>query len=589
MLDRSDFGRICLAFTAFVLLAFPGPRNAAADVLPHMPVREITIFKDGHALLLHAGRLPTDEAGQVRLSYLPAPVMGTFWPFCNDSGAKLSAVIAGQQPVSVERTALNTAELLAGNIGAEVLIEEAGGTCTFGTILDWPTRSSAELAATSPPDSGPSLAEKGDVILLSTPEGTRVVPVSQIQRVTFKNDCRTKHRSDELRNLLTLKLDWQDKQPAPSADVGMMYLQKGIRWIPSYRVTIDGAGSARVELQATLLNELTDLDDVTAHLVIGVPSFLFADTPDPIGLQSAVAQLSQHFRPGSQTAGALSNALMTQARMGETRGNAVSDAGPATPAGPELSDAERNEDLFVFTLQHVSLRRGERMVLPVASFGLPYQDVYTLDLPFAPPAELRAQLNLQAPPELARLLSAPKVYHSLRMTNKSAYPLTTAPALIMSAGKVLAQGMLTYAAKNSAVDLRVTAAVDLRVEKSDSEVQRVLNAVTWQNNAYGRVELTGQIALTNFRDKPVKVEIRRHVLGNVDQASHDARIETVNVFEDGSFLPADAGPDWPNYWRYWNWPYWWHHFNRVSRIRWDVMIDPGQRAELDYRWHYFWR
>ena len=35
----------------------------------------------------------------------------------------------------------------------------------------------------------------------------------------------------------------------------MIYLQRGIRWIPEYRVEIDGKGEARVKLQATLINE----------------------------------------------------------------------------------------------------------------------------------------------------------------------------------------------------------------------------------------------------------------------------------------------------------------------------------------------
>ena len=39
----------------------------------------------------------------------------------------------------------------------------------------------------------------------------------------------------------------------------MMYVQKGLRWIPGYRSTLDGKGKAAIKLQATLVNELTDL------------------------------------------------------------------------------------------------------------------------------------------------------------------------------------------------------------------------------------------------------------------------------------------------------------------------------------------
>ena len=35
----------------------------SAGALAKLPVKEITVFKDGHAFLLHEGVLPTDETG----------------------------------------------------------------------------------------------------------------------------------------------------------------------------------------------------------------------------------------------------------------------------------------------------------------------------------------------------------------------------------------------------------------------------------------------------------------------------------------------------------------------------------------------
>ena len=83
---------------------------------------------------------------------------------------------------------------------------------------------------------------------------------------------------------------------------------------------------------------------------------------------------------------------------------------------------------------------------------------------------------------MARLLNAPKVAHKVRFTNKSAYPLTTAPALIVRDNRVLAQGLMTYTAVNATSDLEVTKAVDIQVAKSDAETTRVANAVTLQGD-----------------------------------------------------------------------------------------------------------
>ena len=51
------------------------------------------------------------------------------------------------------------------------------------------------------------------------------------------------------------------------------------------------------QILATLLNELIDLKDVTANLVIGVPSFDFKDSIDPIALQQTIATETIHQKP----------------------------------------------------------------------------------------------------------------------------------------------------------------------------------------------------------------------------------------------------------------------------------------------------
>ena len=92
----------------------------------------------------------------------------------------------------------------------------------------------------------------------------------------------------------------------------MAYVQKGLRWIPSYKVTVGSAGKVRVQLQATLVNELADLEDVTANLVVGVPTFAFRGTVDPMALQETVARLGNYFDAQSATGFAMSNAVMSQ-------------------------------------------------------------------------------------------------------------------------------------------------------------------------------------------------------------------------------------------------------------------------------------
>ncbi len=571
--------------------AFAVEKAAPLSTFGKLPIKEITVFKDGHAFVAHEGVMPTDDLGNVVMDYLPTPVLGTFWPYAAEKGARLVSVVASQKRVLVERTALTLRELLEANVGAEALVTESGTNRYSATILGLPARSAEEQAATNPPNSGERLPEKGNLILLQTAEGVKALAIDRIQEVTFPHAHKAAAASEEFRNLLYLKLDWGKAQAGKSANIGLFYLQRGVRWIPSYKVELDGKGNAAVKLQATLLNELADLEDVSVNLVIGVPAFAFKDLVDPMGLQQQLAQLSQYFRPdGLDRNGAFaanfSNAIMSQQAVRPIDYQGVPGAGLGGELGPEIGDTGKTEDLFVFTVPHVSLQRGARMVLPIAEFTLPYQDVFTLDLPFGPPPEVRGNLNNEQQRELGRLLSTPKVMHKVRLANNSKYPLTTAPALTIRGGRVLAQGMMTYTAAGASVDLAITAAVDFQVKKSDVETKRTPNAVEENGNRYTRVDLAGKITVISHRAQPAELEITRYVLGAADSANEGGKASKINVFESNEY---SSGGDYPYWWNWYGWPYWWNYFNGIGRINWKLVFEPNQSKELSYEWHYFWR
>src|SRR4030095_3849075 len=125
----------------------------------------------------------------------------------------------------------------------------------------------------------------------------------------------------------------------------------GVRWIPSYRVSLDGKDQATAKLQAVLINELADLDSVTANLVVGVPSFSFKDTLDPLSLVPA-NPLCSYFQTTDRSA--LSNAIASQAMSARAETSASS-------SGPVIADTSQNEDLFLFAVKNLTLKKGQRL------------------------------------------------------------------------------------------------------------------------------------------------------------------------------------------------------------------------------------
>ena len=579
------------ALCALTAIMFVAPAEAAVGekALSSMPVREITVFKDGHAFVLHEGDVATDEAGNVHLDYLPTPVIGTFWPYSADAKVKLDSVAAGRHRVGLERTALSIRDLLEANIGSKIRIREARlvdgkmeNAIYNCTILSIPKRSADELEASAPAGNGPQLAEPGQIILLRSEEGTRAVPIATIQDVTFLDNPTAQVAYEEIRNLLRLKMNWGDEKPKKTVKVGLTYLQRGIRWIPQYRLTLNGDGTVKVQLQATLLNELTDLKNVRANLLVGVPTFDFKDTVDPISLQQSVAQLSQYFEGDSQMSNSFSNGLMTQQAFRMTERPRTNPQGNTVDLGPNVAGSGQNESMFMFTIRGITLAKGERMVLPVGEWTMKYEDIYRLEIPIRPPAEVRGNFNTDQQQRIAEMMKTPKAKHVIRITNSEKTPMTTAPALIVSEKGILGQGMMTYTAPGAAVDIVVTTAVNVGVAHTENELKRTANARKFGGYDYDQIDMDGKIRITNFKTEPIKVEVVRTTLGLVSEAGQDGRISRPGAWQ------ADEA-DQPVWWSWYSWPGWWHHMNSRSQVNWELKIEAGKEIELPYKWNYFWR
>lgn len=553
----------------------PAAPLPAADLDP-LPVREVTVFKDGHAFVLREGDLRADAEGRVVLERLPVPVLGTFWPY-GTGGARVVSVTAARQRVPVEKTALDVRQVLAANVGRAAEITDASDKTLRGTIAGLPARDGAEAARLEPRRGGPRAPVPGSIVLVRTAEGTKALPLDQVRSVTILGETSTRFVEEELCDRLTLSLERRGIGPAR---VGVVYVQRGLRWIPAYKIDIDGAGGAQVRMEATLVNDLVDLANATVHLVIGVPRFEFASMTDPISLQEVAAEVAARVGDRSRFSGFLSNAI--QGQSASWAGDTAAQV-PAPPSGPELTGGESNEDLFVFTIEHVTLRESERMVLPVAEFEVAYRDVYTLDVPFAPPLELRSQMQSDRTAELARLLAAPKAVHALRIANRSSAPLTTAPALLLAQGGVLSQSLLAYTPVGSETDVELATAVDVLVEKTETETGRKPDAAQWSGNTYARTDLSGTVKLSNRKREAIEIEVRRMVLGIADSAGAEGSVEQMSLAD---LWGRTMREEW---WGWWSWPYWWHYWNGVGRFTWKIRLEPGQTAELEAKWHYFWR
>jgi hypothetical protein len=538
------------------------PAPATGPVRDPLPVREVTVFKDGHAWVLRERPLAAADGQEVVLDELPQPLVGAFWPYAVD-GARLISAKAGMTTVRSDATVMDLRQLARANAGKDALVVTADKERLEGKLLGVPSRETLPSAS------------DGELLLLQTAQGTRALPLGMVRELEVRGDYQGRIAVEDKKPRLTLRI----AGGGPQAKVGVMYVQKGLRWIPAYRIDIDGDGKAKAQFEATLVNDLIDLQAATVNLVIGVPRFDHAGELDPIALQQEGAQVADHLGRRMQQqafSNRMSNAFMAQAA------SPASDAAGGEPE-PVVEGGAGAEDLFVFTLRDVTLKKGERMVLPIAAFELPYRDLYRLDVSFAPPMEVRQGLQSQQLVELARQLAAPKVRHVLRLTNTGDAPLTTAPTLVLAGGKLLAQGTMLYTPRGGATDLEINVAVDVKVDTEEREVKRDPGPFRLGDDRYARVDVAGTIKLTNRKPKAIEVEVTRRALGLADtvgQGGAQKQLDLVQAWQGGSANP---------WWGWWSWPHWWFQHNGFAEFRWTATVAPGGEATFDAGWHYFWR
>ena len=161
----------------------------------------------------------------------------------------------------------------------------------------------------------------------------------------------------------------------------------GIRWIPTYRVSLNEnkeKKTAAVSLQAELLNEAEDLDNVPVDIVVGVPNFRFRGTPSPLVLEATLRNALAEAAPDimGNPSNSFSNAhvLAAGGRISAATRRRPTRAAQGVVNLPDELTAAGAQDLFVYNLPKITLGKGDRVAVPIFTADVPYRDLYTWDV-----------------------------------------------------------------------------------------------------------------------------------------------------------------------------------------------------------------
>jgi len=322
------------------------------------------------------------------------------------------------------------------------------------------------------------------------------------------------------------------EKPDVERDITLVYFRPGLRWIPTYRAELDPdpkVKKAKLTLQAEIINEVEDFDEVPIDIVVGVPNFRFKDSVSPLVMESTLRRTLQQAAPGlmGQMRNDFSNAKYVTRdanfRRQASGGSAVAD-GSKIDLPDELA-ATGARDLFIYHLPNQRLKRGDRIAVTISSATVPYRDVYTWDVKVS-------GNGLQKPAQSSSPLrvSLNQVWHQIELTNTTSIPWTTGAVMMMQGQQPISQELLTYTSPMDSVRVPLTVSVETRGSFHEAELNREPDALKWSGYRYMKIVNAVQLDLCNNKPIPVDVEISVDVGGKVEEVEEDGKVKlnTIN-------------------------------------------------------------
>ena len=618
MLRRVAYSFLCLFFLApFALAADKNPSELA------LKMQKVVVFKDGYALIIKQATATSDKNGEVFTDDVPdAAVLGSFWAV-PDEGRLVSMNAGWTKTKDAEEKlmpATQPIEILLANKGKQAKIELHDKSLYTGVIHEvLVDKTSAPLApaavellelAASPAHAAPALPHaaflssrsarimptptdvehtlttiNGANFVLRTEEGDVLLPVAQVRSVSMK-DMKTSIAKTLTTNKKTKRLSFRFEGGEKKRAMTIMYFRPGLRWIPTYRVTLEKDVAAKegekkeeakkmadVALQAELLNEAEDLEDVPVDIVVGVPNFRFKGTPSPLVLEATLRNVLAEAVPDLSNGGNnyMSNAMYSQRTAEFRRNQAAAGAqdGVVVNLPGELTGGGA-QDLFVYNLPKISLGKGERVAVPIFAAKVPYRDIYTWDV------HITKQDNAAAPSgsgiNSPLVLSKNEVWHQIVLTNTTSMPWTTGAAMIMQGNQPLAQELLTYTPPKDEVRVPVTVSVDTRGTLEEKEINRELKSIQWEGYQYAKIERELQVDLCNNKPIDIEAEITLRVGGKVSKATNDGKI-TLGGYNAADWVQYQGHPA----------------VNNSSTVVFKAKLKPGDKLNPTVIYHYFTR
>src|SRR5262245_12989319 len=203
-------------------------------------VRAAALFKNGFAFVRREGEIQPGSKSLL-VERLPVPVHGTFWLAADPAKVALGTAVARKTEIRERAPATDVAEWLRANVGREVSLTLSDKESLKGTLVSVPDAAMLRAEPSQPPFHyyGMPQTTEPALVLLRNSSGTVALPLGEIRRAVIEG-AEPAREAERRREGMGLTVAVEPKGDAAST-LSILYLARGLTWIPSYAIDLTDA------------------------------------------------------------------------------------------------------------------------------------------------------------------------------------------------------------------------------------------------------------------------------------------------------------------------------------------------------------
>ncbi len=513
----------------------------AQDVKKDFKTKSISIFKNGTSFIQKQGTVKTADGKYKMTKNLPSALFGTFWFHSNDNSVKNIVSYKDEVTTKKKVNPSNFFEMLENNKGQKVKVHIGKDEVVEGTVLFLEEMDSEE-DITDQEIARKEKTRQGIVTIQHT-EGYMSIGSGEIRRVEFSSNPKTSFEK-EIKNLKPI-IEIDLKRNAASNQLDMMYLTGGLKWEPTYLVELISETKAKLTLRAEVANDIEDIENTDINFVVGVPNFKYANR-----LSSLVELFGKMVGIDNRSATQFSNAPVFDANTYEVQQPQAGTTDLFTDAA-----GSANEDLFFYSLENFSLKKGGRGYFQMFEADIDIKHIYECNL-----AKNATHAHHYSTKHIHQPATQNPTIHSVKVNNNSAFPWTSGAALVVKKDEVrkpISQDRMFYTPIKGHSFIKLTEAPDVQVSHIEKSIKREDNAKKKNNKQYHLITVEGKVNIKNYKNKKIDLNIRRSIVG-----------ELLNSSEKWLKAPKGVG----------------NAVNDFTDVCWEMSVKAGEEKEISYEY-----